>query len=138
MPPGAGLRSALATAILVALPACALRSGEPGAGRSPDPTPLPVESVVSESYSVSDERVTKDELAGGGIYWFVTFDAAWDGSGEPYEARCIWKTYDPTGTLNARDSRTIDGPGDDIRIGEIYPDEVPGVPVEARVACAAD
>ena len=71
----------------------------------------------------------------GFIHWVVTFDASWEGSGDPDEALCTWRTYDSSGTENFRAARPIEGPGDDIVIGDVYPDEIAGVPVEAKVTC---
>ena len=105
---------------------------------SADQTP-PSSSAAStpagDGYEISDARVTKVEGTEGFIHWVVTFDASWDGSGDPDEALCTWRTYDSSGTENFRAARPIDGPGDDIVIGDVYPDEIAGVPVEAKVTC---
>ncbi len=124
---------ALLLGLMLALaPAC---GGEETPRAQPDGTPTPSTSIA-EGYVITDERVTKVEAGEEGfIFWIVTFDATWQSSAQPYEALCVWRMYDAGGDVNARGARRIDGPGDDIEIGDAYPDEIPGVPVEASVTC---
>jgi hypothetical protein len=143
------VRGAIAVVVLaaMALSGCGGDGPRPLAsgGASVDPAPSvspstsPATSApAGDEYLISDARVTKVEGTEGFIHWVVTFDASWDGSSPPEEALCTWRTYDSSGTENFRAARTIDGPGDDIEIGDVYPDEIAGVPVEAKVTCRQD
>ena len=102
---------------------------------SPTSTASTASTPADDAYAISDARVTKVEGTEGFIQWVVTFDASWEGSGDPEESLCTWRTYDSSGTENFRAAAPIQGPGDDIVIGEVYPDEIAGVPVEAKVTC---
>ena len=102
---------------------------------SPTSSTSPTSTPADDAYAISDARVTKVEGTEGFIQWVVTFDASWEGSGDPEESLCTWRTYDSSGTENFRAAAPIEGPGDDIVIGEVYPDEIAGVPVEAKVTC---
>jgi hypothetical protein len=112
-----------------------LASGRPSAVPPPAASSPATSTPAGDAYAISDARVTKVEGTEGFIQWVVTFDASWQGSGAPEEALCIWRTYNSAGTENFRAAGPIEGPGRDIQIGDVYPDEIAGVPVEAKVTC---
>ena len=114
-----------------------LASGSASVSSTPSTSPA-ASTPESDGYAISDARVTKVEGTEGFIHWVVTFDASWQGSGAPEEALCTWRTYDAAGTENFRAAGPIEGPGDDIVIGDVFPDEIAGVPVAAKVTCRHD
>jgi hypothetical protein len=70
------------------------------------------------------------------VYWILTFDAEWTGSGVPIPIRCKW-TMD-----NASGSTIIQGGveihvlhGKHLTAGDVYPDEIPGQPVTGEITC---
>ena len=70
------------------------------------------------------------------VFWQVSFDATWGGSGSPEEARCRWRMLGADGVAIISGGIELDQETlDDEIAASVYPDEIPGVPKSAAVDC---
>lgn len=121
--------------------ACSEAEVEPERLVRPSPrtgvTPTPSESSGRvQEYALSDVRLQKIRDPVPGVFWLVTFDARWQGSGPPQAVRCLWKMKNADGLTIVQGAFDLEAQEvDDRRAGEAYPDEIPGQPVVAEMTC---
>lgn len=130
------MRRIAAVALVIALPPVGC-SEDPRPSARPSSSPSsPTAQARPGNYVISDEKVVKEKLVDGAIRWAITLDAEWTGTEEPDESRCVFITYRSDGERNYQAASLLAGPGDDVRLGELYPDEVAGVPTSVTITCS--
>lgn len=121
------MRWAVGVLVLLTLAACQPEA-DPGTASGQTVTPTPAPGWL---WAISDLRVsTRDDLA----YWVVTYDATWNGEGEPPEERCVFKVRNQEDIVVRQTGEVLEE-GDDVEAETIYPDEVPGQPTTVSVDC---
>lgn len=89
---------------------------------------------TGRSYDISDVRLVtvRDPV----VFWQISFDAMWNGDGDPQEARCRWRMLGADGVaIVSGGIRLEESSVDDEIAASVYPDEIPGVPRTAAVDC---
>ena len=105
--------------------AASLTAGTPGA--------MPVTSGTGPL--VSDVRIVRLRNDVSGVHWALTFDADVRQGPSPAALRCRWHVENQEGERVALGTVELTSSVEDEVAGLIYPDEVPGQPVEGDVAC---
>ena len=107
----------------------------PARADSTPTAPTDGSSPAPESgYEISDVRLVtvRDPV----IFWQVSFDARWTGSGAAEATRCRWRMLGIDGVAIISGGIGLERSAvDDEIAASVYPDEIPGVPKSARVEC---
>ena len=117
--------------------ACVDEDGGTGAS-SLAPSARDVSPAVSPSGTgplISDVRIVRLRNDVSDVHWALTFDADLPASGSPGALRCRWHVENQEGERVALGTVELSRDVDDEVAGLIYPDEIPGQPVEAEVLC---
>ena len=94
-------------------------------------SPVPEASPTFEFTGI--EIVTTDDPVAD-VIWSIRFDADWTGEGPAPEIRCRWRMYDEYGDQNMLGVVDVTETAD-ILTQPVYPDEIAGRPVTARIVC---
>lgn len=109
-------------------------SAPPSTEPSISGSPVSPDPAASPSFAFTDiEIVTTDDPVAD-VIWSIRFDAEWTGSGAPPEIRCGWRMYDENGDQNMLGVIGVTET-DNILTQPVYPDEIAGRPVTARIVC---
>jgi hypothetical protein len=115
--------------------ACSSSAPSPESEPSPPPSLSRSPSQAASGYEVSDVRIRRFDDPVAEVVWVVSFDARWTGAGSPPAVRCRWQMKNHAGEVIVQDSTAIAGDEDDHRTRPVFPDEIPGQPVEGKVTC---